>query len=101
MSIINSIDSSHQPVADPSNAQTDSKTHTPHATLLAHTAPAHTSAHMAHTCNPIARGESHHAHHFSARLPKLEIPVFSGEALEWQPFWDCFAAFLGLLCSCH
>jgi len=29
---------------------------------------------------------------FAARLPKLEIPVFTGEPLDWQPFWDCFEA---------
>ena len=29
---------------------------------------------------------------FTTRLPKLEIPVFTGEPLDWQPFWDCFEA---------
>ena len=24
------------------------------------------------------------------RLPKLNIPLFSGNVLEWQSFWDCF-----------
>ena len=24
------------------------------------------------------------------RLPKLTIPTFSGNVLEWQSFWDCF-----------
>lgn len=28
----------------------------------------------------------------TTRLPKLNIPVFSGEALQWQAFWDCFEA---------
>ena len=28
--------------------------------------------------------------HFAVRLPKLELPVFTGEPLEWYPFWDCF-----------
>ena len=28
-----------------------------------------------------------HARHFGARLPKLEISAFSGEPLDWQPFW--------------
>ena len=64
-SITNSIDISHQLLADPSNTQTDSTTHTARATPLAHTAPAYTSAYMAHTHDPIAHGESHHAHHFS------------------------------------
>ena len=26
------------------------------------------------------------------RLPKLNIPNFSGESLQWQSFWDCFEA---------
>ena len=26
------------------------------------------------------------------RLPKLSIPNFSGNALQWQSFWDCFEA---------
>ena len=29
---------------------------------------------------------------FATHLPKLEIPVFTGEPLDWQPFWDCFEA---------
>ena len=29
---------------------------------------------------------------FATRVPKLEIPVFTGEPLDWQPFWDCFEA---------
>ena len=26
------------------------------------------------------------------RLPKLNIPTFAGDTLEWQSFWDCFDA---------
>ena len=26
----------------------------------------------------------------TTRLPKLNIPVFSGDSLNWQSFWDCF-----------
>ena len=26
------------------------------------------------------------------RLSKLNIPVFSGDSLHWQSFWDCFEA---------
>jgi len=26
------------------------------------------------------------------QLPKLSMPVFSGNALQWQSFWDCFEA---------
>lgn len=32
-----------------------------------------------------ARVEAPHGGHFAARLPKLEIPIFTGEPLEWQP----------------
>ena len=26
----------------------------------------------------------------TSRLPKLSIPIFSGNLLTWQSFWDCF-----------
>ena len=28
----------------------------------------------------------------TVRLPRLDLPTFSGNALEWQPFWDGFNA---------
>ena len=28
----------------------------------------------------------------NTHLPKLSIPVFSGDPLQWQSFWDCFEA---------
>ena len=28
--------------------------------------------------------------HSTTRLPKLDIPTFTGQSLEWQSFWDCF-----------
>ena len=28
----------------------------------------------------------------TVRLPRLDLPTFSGNALEWQPFWDGFDA---------
>ena len=37
----------------------------------------------------------HHADHTrdtTTRLPKLDLPQFSGNPLNWQPFWDCFQA---------
>ena len=30
----------------------------------------------------------------NAKLPKLELPVFSGLHTEWQPFWDQFSAII-------
>jgi len=30
------------------------------------------------------------------RLPKLNIPTFSGDTLQWQPFWDFFEAAIHL-----
>ena len=32
------------------------------------------------------------ASHDTTRLPKLSIPTFSGDTLQWQSFWDCFEA---------
>ena len=26
----------------------------------------------------------------TSRLPKLSIPTFTGDPLNWQSFWDCF-----------
>ena len=37
----------------------------------------------------------HHADHAReniTRLPKLDLPYFEGNPLNWQPFWDCFQA---------
>jgi len=76
-------DNSLQPAADPSNTHTHSTAHTAHTP---------TAAHTAHAQDSTTRTETPVAHHFSARLPKLEIPIFTGEALDWQPFWDCFSA---------
>lgn len=41
-----------------------------------------------HTTTPIV---SPHLYNTS-RLPKLELPTFSGNPLTWQSFWDCFDA---------
>ena len=32
------------------------------------------------------------ASHDFTRLPKLNIPTFAGDVLQWQSFWDCFEA---------
>ena len=32
----------------------------------------------------------------ASRLPKLSIPMFSGDPLIWQPFWDSFDAAINL-----
>ena len=88
----NSSNSSHQPAADSSNTHAHSTSHMAHANTSAHVAHANTSAHMAHTHKSTTGSDIPPTYHFGARLPKLEIPVFSGEPLDWQPFWDCFAA---------
>lgn len=33
-----------------------------------------------------------HTHESITRLPKLDLPHFTGNPLNWQPFWDCFLA---------
>ena len=30
------------------------------------------------------------ASHATSRLPKLSIPTFTEDPLNWQSFWDCF-----------
>jgi len=37
-----------------------------------------------------------HAANSIVRLPRLDLPTFSGNALEWQPFWDGFDAAVNL-----
>lgn len=37
-------------------------------------------------------GSSHGSSKTSARLPKVELPHFSGNVVEWQNFWDKFTA---------
>ena len=41
-----------------------------------------------HTATPIVNPQVYHA----SRLPKLELPTFSGDPLTWQSFWDSFDA---------
>ena len=42
----------------------------------------------AHTTTPIVSPQPHN----TSRLPKLELPTFSGDPLSWQSFWDSFDA---------
>ena len=39
-----------------------------------------------HDSPPVNRGQ------VAARLPKLTIPIFGGDPLDWQPFWDSYEA---------
>ena len=39
-----------------------------------------------HNSPPVNRGQ------VAARLPKLTIPIFGGDPLDWQPFWDSYEA---------
>ena len=41
-----------------------------------------------HTTTPIVSPQLYN----SSRLPKLELPTFSGDPLNWQSFWDSFEA---------
>ena len=41
-----------------------------------------------HTTTPIATPQLYN----TSRLPKLELPTFSGDPLSWQSFWDSFDA---------
>lgn len=36
--------------------------------------------------------EPHYGTNSAVRLPRLDLPTFSGDALEWQSFWDGFDA---------
>ena len=41
---------------------------------------------------PSHRAEPRESSDTATRLPKLDLPQFSGNPLYWQPFWDCFEA---------
>ena len=41
---------------------------------------------LPHDSVPTNRGQ------VAAHLPKLSIPIFTGDPLDWQPFWDSFEA---------
>ena len=43
---------------------------------------------VTHTAPPRVVAVSHE----TTRLPKLNIPTFAGDTLQWQSFWDCFEA---------
>ena len=48
------------------------------------------------TIQPVSQAHPSHRHnldrHVAVCLPKLELPTFNGEPLEWHPFWVCFEA---------
>ena len=43
---------------------------------------------VTHTAPPRVVAASHE----TTRLPKLNIPTFAGDTLQWQSFWHCFEA---------
>ncbi|XP_064633643.1 uncharacterized protein LOC135491601 [Lineus longissimus] len=46
--------------------------------------------------NYSSHGSSHGGNSGSVRLPKLQLPTFSGTITEWQCFWDQFEALVDL-----
>ena len=54
---------------------------------ITHTEPAHVSSSDAH--DTVA---TPHTFQNISRLPKLSLPTFSGDPLQWQTFWDSFNA---------
>ena len=54
-----------------------------------HTEPVHVSLSSMHTHDTSA---TPHAFQNVSRLPKLSLPTFSGDSLQWQTFWDSFNA---------
>ena len=51
-----------------------------------------TTTSSSHPREPTQQTEAPQGGYSTTRLPKLDIPVFTGEPLEWQSFWDCFEA---------
>ena len=59
----------------------------PHATTTISSVTESTTV-TTHTTTPIASSQLYN----TSRLPKLELPTFSGDPLSWQSFWDSFDA---------
>ena len=58
-----------------------------------HISPCSNSSNSGSHTQPQMYDPTHHVdQQFAIRLPKLELPLFNGEPLEWHPFWDCFEA---------
>ena len=57
---------------------------TPTSSASAATPPRRTDAHTLPASLPV--------HEHFTRLPKLDLPQFTGNPLHWQSFWDCFEA---------
>ena len=41
---------------------------------------------------PTVNNHVDNLHESITHLPKLDLPQFAGNPLNWQPFWDCFQA---------
>ena len=68
------------------NASTVTDTQTPSATSLPEL---RTADDLVNTCkSPIVNSMQHSI----SRLPKLSLPTFSGDSIQWQTFWDSFDA---------
>ena len=47
--------------------------------------------------SPMPLSPPQHGTNSTVCLPRLDLPTFSGNALEWQPFWDGFNAAVNLI----
>ena len=72
----------------PPTSEVDSSIVVPSETTT-HTEPVHVSPSDTHTHDTVA---TPHTFQNVSRLPKLLLPTFSGDPLQWQTFWDSFNA---------
>ena len=80
-----------QLVADP---RSSTASHTPHTSVDLHPTTAVVSHGLVYSVAGVTPTIEHttipSASHATSRLPKLSIPTFTGDPLNWQSFWDCF-----------
>ena len=84
---------SSPPPVDPQPPTSASKESTTAVELLSHdtttiSSVTESTTVTTHTTTPIVSPQLYN----SSRLPKLELPTFSGDPLNWQSFWDSFEA---------
>ena len=81
--------SSPAPLRPPPPPSREAQPHSSDTELAAvDTHPDHVSANDTHTHDSTPSS----VHHNASRLPKLTLPTFNGDPLQWETFWDSFDA---------
>ena len=75
-------------------AVSSTASHTPHTSVDLHPTTEVVSHGLVYSVAGVTPTTEHttipSASHATSRFPKLSIPTFTGDPLNWQSFWDCF-----------